>query len=58
MLYRSFYVALALVLTLPGGLATGTSPRTIDVQVGPNNQQVFQPQQVNANNGDHIRFIL
>jgi len=55
MLSRTFSAVIALVLTLPLGLATH---QTINVQVGPNNQQVFQPQFVNASNGDTIQFIL
>jgi len=59
MLSRTFSTVFALVLALPLGLATQwQAPQTISVQVGPNNQQVFQPQVVNANNGDTIQFIL
>jgi hypothetical protein len=58
MLSRTFTTVFALVLALPLAFATQQSPQTINVQVGPNNQQVFQPQVVNASNGDIIQFIL
>lgn len=58
MLSRTFTTVFALVLALPLAFATQKSTQTINVQVGPNNQQVFQPQVVNASNGDIIQFIL
>ncbi|KAF8330985.1 hypothetical protein F5887DRAFT_76369 [Amanita rubescens] len=58
MLSRTFTAVFALILALPLGLATQWQAPTINVQVGPNNQQVFQPQIVNASNGEIIQFIF